>query len=96
MNSSNCNYRDLTSGWVGCGLTLDFRPSYVPSPKLCGKLCAALISCLLDAAMLLILWFVAPWCESNGLSRHLFSVQFLVKVFFNIPGFCFVALVNVL
>ena len=47
--------------------------------SVCGNLCAALISCLLDAAMLLILWFVSPWCEFDGLSRNLFSVQFLVK-----------------
>ena len=49
--------------------------------SVCGNLCAALISCLLDAAMLLILWFASPWCEFDGLSRNLFSVQFLVKAF---------------
>ena len=49
--------------------------------SVCGTLCAALISCLLDTAMLLILWFVSPCCEFDGLSRNLFSVQFLVKAF---------------
>lgn len=75
MNSSNCQ---TTGTWlvVGCGPTLDYRPSYVPSRKsICGKLCAALISCLLDAAMLQILWFVSPWCEVWWLVKEsVFSV----------------------